>query len=103
MSDKIKMDRSHYVTFFMEYVVELETPSVDPNPDSDLETNVELIRAKYSRLRRMERELSREALRLGLSQAEVKRIAISCGLGDLAVCIAVEFTKKSLALHRMAW
>lgn len=102
MSDKAKVDRSHYIASFREYVVELSS-----NINLiylGVEENAQLkMKAKDSKRKKMERDLRAKAIRLGLSQAEVKRIAISCGLEtNLAACIAIEFTKKSLTLHRMA-
>ncbi len=99
---RVQFSRSHYIASFVEYVVELSL-GLDLI-DLGVEENAELKRkAKDSKLKKMKRDLETEALRLGLSPAEVERIAVRCGLErDIAVCLATEFARKSFTRHRMA-
>ena len=80
--NRVLVNRGHYVDSFREYAKEL---SKSPTETDGL------------RLRKMERDLFKMGLNLGLNPVEMKRIAVRCGLEiDLATRIAVEFARKSI-------
>jgi len=92
--------QNQYVISFTEYVATLHSDSADTLSSEEFRCS---LKARLSKLRVMEKELSKDTLRLGLSIAEVERVAIRCGLDcDLAATIAAEFTKQPLTLHRLA-